>query len=274
MTLLTSQLAPMHILETRILKGSHLEHERSKGGSADKTETGLDGASGAGRLGGSRGAGAVGGTSGGGTERAGDSQGAGGEDGGVVDGGAGAGDVAAGGADRLDSGGVGSNDGRLDRRRSNRVACRGGRGDGVASGSGGGDGVASRSGALNWRNGAGRNDNGAVVLGDTELGRVLVLAGNIVNQLESIAGAVGLEGGSWRPDEGTRVVDALSKSLDGDNVDGGATEQQQRDCVGGGWLPSDGESLASRDNLSHESATVFCFELDTTAQYIPRSRDE
>ena len=274
MTLMTSQLAPMHILETRILKGSNLEHERSKGGSTDEAETGLDRASGAGGLGESCGAGAVGGTSGRGTERAGDGQGAGGEDGRVVDGSAGAGDVAGGGADGLDGGGVGSNDGRLDRRRCNRVTSRGRRGDGVASRSRGSGGVADRGGALDGSNGAGRNDNGALVLGDTELGGVLVLAGNVVDQLESVAGAVSLEGGGRGPGEGTRVVDALSKSLDGDNVGGGATEQQQRDCVGGGWLPGDGEGLASRDNLRSQEVSECFSEPATRAQYIPRSRDE
>lgn len=62
-------------------------------------------------------------------------------------------------------------------------------------------------------------------------------------------GGVGLQGGGRGPGEGSRVVDALSKSLNGNNVGGGATEKEEGDSVGGGWLPCDGEGLASRDNL-------------------------
>lgn len=161
------------------------------------------------------------------------------------------------GADGLDGGGVGSNSRGLDgRRRSNRVASRAG-GNGVTSRGGRSGGVASGGGASDGDRAGGRgDDNGAVVLGDTELGGVLVLAVNVVDQLESVVGGVGLEGGGGSPLEGTRVVDALSKSLDGDHVGGGTTEQEEGDCVGGGWLPGDGEGLASRDNLRKGSVTV------------------
>lgn len=251
MTLLTSQLAPMQFSKAQNWKGaSNLEHERSKGGSTDKAETSLDGASSAGGLRESGRAGAVGGAGGRGAQRAGDGHRAGGlDDGGVVDGGAGAGDGGAGSADGLDSGGVGSNRSRLDdRRRSNGVASRAGL-DGVTGRAGGGGGVASGGGASDGSNRAGRDNNGAVLLGDTELGGVLVLAGDVVNQLESVAGAVSLEGGGRGPHEGTGVLDTLSKSLDGDNIGGRSTEEEERDRVGGGWLPGDGEGLASRDNL-------------------------
>ena len=272
MTLLTSQLAPMQFLKAQTLKGSNLEHERSEGGGTNKAETSLDGASSAGGLRERRGGGAVGGT---GEERAGNSHRAGGlDDGGVVLGGAGAGDVGAGGADGQDSGGVESNGGGLDdRRRSNGVASRAGL-DRVSSKAGGGDGVVSGSGASDGSSRAGGDGNDAVVLGDTELGGVLVLAGNVIDQLESVAGAVSLEGGGRSPLEGTRVVDTLSKSLDGDNVDGGATEQDEGDRVGGGRLPGDGEGLASRNNLKRESVTVMKVDIaDFNAYLVQRTSD-
>jgi hypothetical protein len=174
----------------------------------------------------------------------GDGQAASGLDNGrVVARGAGADNVGAGG-DGLDCGGVRSNGGGLDGRRRN---------DGVASSRAGGDGVASRrrsgGGARDGSDRAGGNDNGAAFLGDTELSRVLVLAGDVVDQLESVVGGVGLERGGRGPGEGAGVLEALNESLDGDNVGRGATEQEERDRVGGGWLPGDGEGLASRDNL-------------------------
>src|SRR5690242_3963007 len=261
MTLLTSQLAPMQFLKARIVEERDLEHERSEGSGTDKAETSLDGgssASGLGQAGAS--GGAVTGTGGRGAQGRRNGQRAGGlDDSGVVAGGTGAGDVSAGGSDGLDGGGVGGHRGGLDdRRRSDGVTSRGRRGDGVtgrggglASGGGAGSGSDSRAGSSGSR--AGRDNDGAVFLGDTELGGVLVLAGNVVNQLESVAGYISLEGGGRSPGEGTRVVDALSKSLNGNNVGGGATEQEERDRVGGGRLPGDGEGLASRDNLRRVS---------------------
>jgi hypothetical protein len=268
-------ISPMHFLKAQNWKGaSNLEHERSKGGGTNKAKTSLDGAGSAGGLRKKGRAGAVGGAGGRGAQRVGDSHRAGGhDDARVVGGGAGAGGVSAGGTDGLDGGGVGSNGGRLDdRRRSNGVASRAGL-DGVASGAGGGSSVTSRGRAGDGSsragsNSAGGDNNGAVLLGDTELGGVLVLAGNVVDQLESVAGAVSLEGGGRGPSEGTRVVDTLSKSLDGDNVGGRSTEEEERDRVGGGWLPGDGEGLASRDNLKSLSVTAVPVVLTTINAYL------
>lgn len=263
----------MHFLKAQTLKGSNLEHERSESGSTNEGEASLDGTSSTGGLGESRGAGAVGSTGGRGAERAGNGHGASGlDDGAVVDRGAGAGDV---GGDGLDGGGVRSNDGGLDgRRRSDRVTGSGARLDGVSSGGGGWGNVTSGAGARSGRRGAGRSNNGAVLLGDTELSGVLVLAGNVVDELKSVVGGVSLEGGRRGPGEGTRVVDALSKSLDGDNVGRGATEQEERDRVGGGWLPGDGEGLASGDNLRKKSVTVFqCLLFACDAYLVQRTGD-
>lgn len=183
--------------------------------------------------------------------------------------------MGAGGGDGLDGGGVRSNGGRLDdRRRSNGVTGRAGL-DGVTSGGGRSSGWGSRGGAGDGSNRAGRDDNDAVLLGDTELSGVLVLAVDVVDQLESVAGGGGgsLERGGRGPDEGTGVVDALSKSLDGDNVGGRSLEEEKGDRVGGGWLPGDGEGLASRDNLVLESVTVLIDEI-RCARCLPRSEDE
>lgn len=100
-------------------------------------------------------------------------------------------------------------------------------------------------------NSAGGND-GAALLGDTELSRVLVLASNIVDQLDAIAGGAsgGLKVGSGSPGEAAAVGNTLSKSrAELNNVGGGALEEKDGNGVGGSWLPGDGEGLASRDNL-------------------------
>jgi hypothetical protein len=255
MTLLTSQLAPMHFLTAQNQSGaSNLDHERSKGGSTDKAETSLDGAGSTGGLGESGRASTVAGTGGRGTQRVGDSHRAGGQDGGVVSRGTGAGDVGAGAANGLDGGRVRSNRARLDdRRRSNGVASRAGC-DRVSSRSGRDSRGAGRGRAGDGSNRAGGGNDGAALLGDTELSGVLVLAGNVVDQLESVVGGVSLESRGRGPDEGTGVGDALNESLDGDNVGGRSTEEEERDRVGGSWLPGDGEGLASRDNLDQRTS--------------------
>lgn len=81
------------------------------------------------------------------------------------------------------------------------------------------------------------------------MSRVLELAGDVVNQLESVARGVGLEGGAGGPDVGAAVGDAGDDVADGDDVGGGAAEEHQGHAVGGGGLPGDGEGLAGGDNL-------------------------
>lgn len=126
-----------------------------------------------------------------------------------------------------------------------------GAGDGVSTGAGG-----SRSGdwvaAAVVLGAAGRRGDEAVALsalGDTELGGVLVLASDVVDELESVARGVGLEGGWGSPDVGARVGNADDDVLERNNVGGGTTEENKRDAVRGGWLPGDGEGLAGRDDL-------------------------
>lgn len=127
---------------------------------------------------------------------------------------------------------------------------------------------------------AGRNDS-AALLGDAELGRVLVLAGHVVDELDAIAVGAGggLKIGRGSPGQATAVGNALSKRrAELDHVGRGALEEEDRDSVGGGWLPGDGEGLAGGDDLGVRLAAVFvCFTAHALQcaqhRHIPRSRD-
>lgn len=128
--------------------------------------------------------------------------------------------------------------------RAGRAGCRvagrlgGAAGNGVAGRGRGGDRGSRR---LN-----------AAVLGDAELGRVLVETGHVVDDLDAVAGVAGgsLEGGSGSPGKRAAVGDALGeRRAILDDVGGRALEEQDGDGVGGGGLPGDGEGLAGRDNL-------------------------
>lgn len=146
-----------------------------------------------------------------------------------------------------DDGGRGLGDGgRL------RVSLGGG---GLAGRDGGADGVAA---AVGGGNGAGGSDAVALgALGDTELVGVLELAGDVVNELETVVGHVSLEAGRGSPLVGSAVGDAGDDGGEGLDVLGRATEEDKRDRVGGGWLPGDGELLACRDDL------VLCVSVDS-----------
>lgn len=163
----------------------------------------------------------------------------------------------------------------------------GGRSDWVALGGAGGWG-----GAGDWDN-AGGDDN-AAIQGDTELGGVLVLAGHIINDLNTVAvgASGGLEVGRRSPGEATAVGDTLGeRRTELDNVGGRALQEKDGDGVGSGWLPSDGERLAGWDNLFMVSAVLGLFRsclacaesccqgpsqhnLEHNVSYIPRSMDE
>lgn len=224
-----------------------LEHESNGGDSANQAESGLEAGSSTGALG-KRRAGGRGNTSaaGAGDEAAGDGHAlAGHDDGGVTSGVASAGD---------DDGGLADGDNW-----------------GGAVGLGGWEGSAGGLGAGRWggnwvaavvvgRGRAGGSDV-TVALGalrDTELGGVLVEAGDVVNELDSVAGSIGLEVGGHVPGVGTAVGNADDDVLERNNVVGGATEQDQGHAVRAGWRPGDGEGLACRDLLWGVSV-VFCF---------------
>jgi hypothetical protein len=242
-----------------------LEHEDGGGGSADEAETSLEAGGSAGRLGQRVGAG------GRGAQGLGDGHAAGGLDdqGGVEGAGAGNG---RGGANALDGRGVGGDGGHNGAGDDDGARLDNGRGalDGVVAvavatgnrggdGGGGGVGRAGDRGGDRGGGGVGRLGGGAaVVLGDTELSRVLVLAVDVVNQLETVVGDIGLEVGRGSPGEGARVGDADSEgSAEGKDVGRGAAEQDQRDGVLRGGLPGDLEGLAGRDNLGKHVSRVF-----------------
>lgn len=240
---------PKAIEETKTLLSiasrDRLQHESKCDGGTSNAETSLEGGGSTRRLREMAGRGAPGG---GGAERGGNGQDAGGLDDGVVVGQARAGDEGAG-----SLGGV--RDGAGDDGLAGGGRGEDGTGDGVAllglgGGSDAGNGVAGRSGA---GSGGSRRD-GAAILGDAELGRVLVEAGHIVDDLNAVAGRArgGVEGGSRGPDKGAAVGNALSeRRTELDDVGGRALEEQHRDGVGGGRLPCDGEGLAGRDDLRH-----------------------
>lgn len=83
--------------------------------------------------------------------------------------------------------------------------------------------------------------------------RTLVLAGGIVDDLETVVGAVVLEVGLGGPAESTRVGDALGDGIEGLDVLSRATEEHERDGAGGGWGPGHVERLAGGDNLDQRT---------------------
>lgn len=126
---------------------------------------------------------------------------------------------------------------------------------GAASGAGGSGGGLAGGG---WLGGCGSGGGGwnisggwanrSVVL-DTELGGVLVLASTINDQLNTIAGGIGLQSGAWGPLVGTRVLNALNNGAVVDDVLSWTTEEEDRNSSLSSWVPGDLEWLADRDLL-------------------------
>jgi len=106
-----------------------------------------------------------------------------------------------------------------------------------------------------------RGDGGGVrrafgALGDAELVGVLVLAGDVVDQLDAVAaGAWGsIERGRRGPDKGAAVGDADDNGrAEGHVVLGRALAEDDGQGVGGGRGPGDGEGLARGDDLSQRA---------------------
>lgn len=151
------------------------------------------------------------------------------------------------------SGGVGSSG--VDGRGGGVGGCGAGLVDGGRNGvsGSGGAGLVGSGGAslVDGRRGC-DNAVGGGALGNAELGAVLVLAGDVVDDLDAVAGSVGggLEVSGRGPDELAAVGDSLGEGrTELDDVGGGALEEQHGDGVVGGWGPGDGEWLASRHNL-------------------------
>jgi len=165
---------------------------------------------------------------------------------GIVGDGVGSGSSGGGSGDR---GGGGDH---LGLRRVDGSDNRGGRVDGRVDGRADGRGGVRRgSGSVGGRSGVRRGSSLLlVVVGDAELGGVLVLASLVVDELDAVAlGALrGLEGGLGVPGVGTAVLDLLSDGVDRDEVLGGALEEDEGDGALSGRLPGDGEGLADGDN--------------------------
>jgi hypothetical protein len=99
-------------------------------------------------------------------------------------------------------------------------------------------------------------------------------------------GGVSLKSGGRGPLERSAVGDASDNGRERLDVLSGTTEKDERNRVGGSWLPGDGESLASRDDLvrllasqSQVSRRIPRFmavmrRVFDGMEYIPRSKDE
>lgn len=119
--------------------------------------------------------------------------------------------------------------------------------------SGGGGSGGSRGGlggaSLGGRGSGGGAGAGASGGRETELGGVLVLAGTLDNEEETVVGDVGLEVGAGGPLELSAVGDGLSESLKGNDVVGGTAQEDQGDGTSGGGGPLDGVGLALGNDL-------------------------
>jgi hypothetical protein len=151
------------------------------------------------------------------------------------------------------SGGGGSGDrgGAGDHLGHGRVDGSDNRGSRLDGRADGGRGVRRGSGVGGGSSGVGRRSSSLlVVVGDAELGGVLVLASLVVDELDAVAlGALrGLEGALGVPGVAAAVLDLLGDGVDGNEVLGRALEEDQGDGARGGRLPGDGEALADRDD--------------------------
>ena len=88
-------------------------------------------------------------------------------------------------------------------------------------------------------------------VGDAELRAVLVLAGRIVDQLDSVAGLAGCEVRGGNPDEGAVVGNLLGDRVLGNGIGAGALKQEERDGALGRGSPGDGEVLANGNDGVH-----------------------
>jgi len=88
-----------------------------------------------------------------------------------------------------------------------------------------------------------------VVVGDTELGSVLVRAGRVVNQLDTVARLLRNKVGLGSPAVGASVGDVLDNGVLSNGVGGWALEEQESDGTLSGGLPGDLVWLAYRHNV-------------------------
>jgi len=110
----------------------------------------------------------------------------------------------------------------------------------VSSWCGSGSDTASAAAARRWL---------VIGVGDTELHGVLELSVRVLDQLKTVMSGVGFQVGFWGPLEGTAVWNLLSDGIKRLDVGGWATEEDDGDGSGLGWLPGNLEWRADRDNL-------------------------
>lgn len=151
-----------------------------------------------------------------------------------------------------DSGGRSSSGGSSSRGAGLILGAVGG-GDIVDDGDDGQLGGRGSSSSLGSLGGGDSGGSGALSLGETELGGPLVgtvVGTGILNDdQETVVGDIGGQAGAGSPDELARVGDALSEGLDGDDVVGGAAQEDDRDGLAQVVIPLDGVGLALGDLL-------------------------
>lgn len=64
----------------------------------------------------------------------------------------------------------------------------------------------------------------------------MIRAGCVVDELDAVVGGVGLEGGGGRPGVGAAVVGVFDDGVEGEDVFGGAAEEDEGYGAGGGGL--------------------------------------
>lgn len=224
----------------------------------DEAEACTERTSGTGALGWGAGGGASrwnGAASGRGLERAGDRHALGGVDD------AGVGDGVAGGGD-----GVRRSDGSVD------GGAVGGRLGGLVAGDGR---AGSRVAVAVVRSSRGGGGNGSLVVGDTELGGVLVLAGRIIDELNSVA--VGVHGGGQvgrrSPGELAAVGNTLNDVGELHGIGGRALEEDEGHGAGGGRVPGDLEGLASGNNLVQRTSNGVADRLSASGLMLLSDRE-
>lgn len=88
-----------------------------------------------------------------------------------------------------------------------------------------------------------------ILILDTKLRRVLILARSLNHQHQTVVRGIGLEILARRPFVRTRVGNTLSHRVDGLDVGAGAAQEDERDGTLGCGVPLDGVGLAGGDAL-------------------------
>jgi hypothetical protein len=81
------------------------------------------------------------------------------------------------------------------------------------------------------------------------LSRILIAAGRIIDEQQTVVGGIGHERSLRRPGEFTRVCDPLGNWVEWHNVVAGSAKKDQSHSTGGRGVPGNIESLANRNQL-------------------------